>query len=45
MISFNKKTFFSLGIGLLFSAVALYFTFESIPLGELGAYLRKINYW
>jgi len=45
MISFNKKTLFSLGIGLLFSAVALYFTFESIPLKELGAYLKKINYW
>ncbi len=45
MISFNRKTLFSLGIGLLFSAVTLYFTFESIPLKELGAYLRKINYW
>lgn len=44
MISFNKKTLFSLGIGLLFSALALYFTFKNIPLGDLAAYLKKINY-
>ncbi len=45
MISFNKKTLFSLGIGLLFSAAALYFTFQNIPLKELASYLRRINYW
>ncbi len=45
MISFNKKTLFSLGIGLIFSAAALYFTFQNIPLRELASYLRRINYW
>jgi glycosyltransferase 2 family protein len=45
MISFNKKTYFSLGIGLLFSALALYFTFKNIPLQDLAAYLKRINYF
>jgi uncharacterized protein (TIRG00374 family) len=45
MIALNKKTYVSLAIGLLFSAVALYFTFLNIPLQELFDYLKKINYW
>lgn len=45
MIPLNKKTFVSFGIGLLFSAVALYFTFVNIPMRELVDYLRRINYW
>ena len=45
MITFNKKTLASLGIGLVFSAVAMYFTFVNIPLRDLIAYLGQINYW
>lgn len=45
MIPINRKTFLSLGIGLLFSALALYFTFKNIPLGDLASYLKKINYF
>ncbi len=45
MISFNRKTWLSLGTGLVFSVLALYFTFVNIPLGDLVDYLKKINYW
>lgn len=45
MISFNKKTVFSLIIGFIFSAAALYFTFINIPLDGLTGYITTINYW
>lgn len=45
MISLNKKTYISFVIGLLFSAIALYFTFINIPLSELAGYLKKIDYF
>ncbi len=32
-------------IGLLFSGIALYFTFINIPLGGLTGYIKTINYW
>ena len=35
----------SLTIGLLLSAIALYLTFSNIPLRELVAYLKTVNYW
>jgi uncharacterized membrane protein YbhN (UPF0104 family) len=45
MISFNRRTFLSLAAGLVFSALALYFTFVNIPLSELASYIARINYW
>ncbi|HQO82319.1 MAG TPA: hypothetical protein PKW48_14780, partial [Deltaproteobacteria bacterium] len=45
MIDLNRKTWASLIVGLLFSAVALYLTFVNIPLRELIDYLKIINYW
>jgi hypothetical protein len=41
----NKKTVLSLAAGLLLSAVALYVTFRNIPLSELVAYMKRVNYW
>lgn len=45
MINLNRRTCISLAIGLIFSAVALYFTFVNIPIRELVEYLKDINYW
>jgi len=44
-MSWNKKITLSLITGLLLSAIALYVTFENIPLLELVRYLRTVNYW
>ncbi|HPX19535.1 MAG: flippase-like domain-containing protein [Deltaproteobacteria bacterium] len=45
MINLNRRTYISLAVGLLFSAIALYFTFVNIPIRELVDYLKNINYW
>jgi uncharacterized protein (TIRG00374 family) len=44
-MSWNKKIILSLIAGLLLSGIALYVTFENIPLLELVAYLKTVNYW
>ncbi|MBW2020771.1 MAG: flippase-like domain-containing protein [Deltaproteobacteria bacterium] len=44
-MSGNKKIILSLIIGLLLSGIALYVTFKNIPLLELVAYLKSVNYW
>ena len=41
----NKKIILSLIIGLLLSGIALYVTFNNIPLPELVGYLKTVNYW
>lgn len=41
----NKKIILSLATGVLVSAAALYVVFRNIPLRELLAYLRTVNYW
>lgn len=45
MIPLNRKTYISFAVGLIFSAVALYFTFVNIPFRDLVDYLKVINYW
>ncbi|HHO76583.1 MAG TPA: flippase-like domain-containing protein [Deltaproteobacteria bacterium] len=45
MIIFNTKIILSLIIGLLFSGIALYFTFINIPLEGLTEYITTINHW
>jgi hypothetical protein len=41
----NKKIVLSLITGLLLSGLALYITFKNIPIAELVAYLKSVNYW
>ena len=45
MIALNKRTVLSLAVGIIFSAVALYFTFVNVPLSDLFDYMKEINYW
>ncbi len=44
-MSRKKKIFFSLATGMVLSGIALYITFKNIPLEDLAAYLKTINYW
>jgi uncharacterized protein (TIRG00374 family) len=41
----NKKMMMSFTVGLLVSAVALYFAFRKVPFSELLSYLASINYF
>jgi glycosyltransferase 2 family protein len=41
----SKKLTISLVIGSLVSALALYLSFRNVPLGQLAAYLKTIDYW
>ncbi len=44
-MSRKKKIIFSLATGVALSGIALYITFKNIPLEDLAAYLKTINYW
>ena len=39
-----KKALLSFSIGVIVSAVALYFAFRNVPLAELLTYIGKVNY-
>ena len=41
----SKKLIISLVVGSLISALTLYFSFRNVPLAQLAAYLKTINYW
>lgn len=41
----SKKLIISLVIGPLVSALTLYLSFRNVPLAQLAAYLKTINYW
>jgi glycosyltransferase 2 family protein len=41
----SKKLIISLAIGVLVSALTLYLSFRNVPLSQLAAYLKTINYW
>jgi uncharacterized protein (TIRG00374 family) len=41
----NRRIILSLLIGIVFSGITLYLSFQRIPLGQLMDYLRTINYW
>ena len=41
----NKKMTVSFIVGLVLSAVALYFAFRNVPIGDLISYLASINYF
>lgn len=40
----NRKTTISLGIGILVALPALYLAFRNVPMGDLLAYMGRINY-
>jgi uncharacterized protein (TIRG00374 family) len=41
----SKKLIISLVIGILVSTLTLYLSFRNVPLAQLAAYLKTINYW
>jgi glycosyltransferase 2 family protein len=41
----SKKLIISLVIGSFVSALTLYLSFRNVPLAQLAAYLKTINYW
>jgi uncharacterized protein (TIRG00374 family) len=44
-MSINKKMMLSLVTGGLVSALALYLVFRNVPMNELLAYFKTVNYW
>jgi uncharacterized protein (TIRG00374 family) len=41
----SKKLSISLAIGSVVSALTLYLSFRNVPLAQLAAYIKTINYW
>ena len=41
----NRKIILSLLIGIAFSGIAIYVSFRNIPLAQLLAYIKTINFW
>jgi glycosyltransferase 2 family protein len=41
----SKKLIISLAAGSLVSALTLYLSFRNVPLAQLAAYLKTVNYW
>jgi uncharacterized protein (TIRG00374 family) len=41
----SRKLSISLALGSIVSALALYLSFRNVPLAQLAAYIKTINYW